>query len=72
MSTYLSENENEKVEDCFNYMINDPDWRADALTILNERKPNFMLDCFLNGSDPEDSDLFRDIIYEFVHEELKE
>lgn len=72
MSTYLSENENEKVEDFYNYIINDSDWRADALTILNERKPNYMLECFLNDSDPEDSDLFREIIYEFCHEQLKE
>ena len=53
-------------------MINDPDWKADAVTMLNERKPNYMLECFLNDSDPEDSDLFREIIYEFCHEQLKE
>jgi len=62
-ATSFNEYEDEKLTECFEQLINDEDFRAEALCIINKNH---------NDSDPEDSDLFREIIYEFCHEHLKE
>ena len=71
-STSFDEYEDERVEECFNNFINDEDWRIEALCIINNKHPLYMLECHINDSHPEDGSLFEDTILDMVREHMKE
>lgn len=71
-STSFDEYEDERVEECFEQFINDEGWRGEALCIINKKHPDYMLECHLNDSHPEDGSLFEDTILDMVREHIQE
>ncbi len=71
-ATSFNEYEDEKLTECFEQFINDEDFRTEALCIINKKYPDYMLECHLNDSHPEDGSLFEDTILDMAKEQVNE
>jgi len=71
-ATSFNEYEDEKLTECFEQFINDEDFRGEALCIINKKHPDYMLECHLNDSHPEDGCLFEDTILDMAKEHVDE
>ena len=71
-ATSFNEYEDEKLTECFEQFINDEDWRIQALCIMNKNHPEYMLECYINQSNPEEGSLFEDTILDLAKEQVNE
>jgi len=71
-ATSFNEYEDEKLTECFEQFINDEDFRVEALCIINKKHPDYMLECHINGSNPEEGLLFEDTILDMAKEQVNE
>ena len=71
-ATSFNEYEDEKLTECFEQLINDEDFGAEALCIINKNHPEYMLECYINGSNPEGGSLFEDTILDMAKEQVNE
>ena len=62
----------DKISDCYDRLSVDPDVIADVLCIINDKHPLYMLDCYLNNSNPEEGYIFEDTMLEIVIEHIEE
>ena len=71
-ATSFNEYEDDKLTECFEQFINDEDFRVEALCIINKNHPEYMLECHINGSNPEEGSLFEDTILDMAKEQVNE
>ena len=71
-STSFDEYEDERVEELFNEWVNDEDISDEALCIINDKNPLYMLDCYLNNTNPKSGSIYEETILNMVREHIQE
>lgn len=62
----------DKIDNRYDEMVNDEDHRIQVLCKINKKHPDYMLECYINDSNPEEGFVFEEAMLAEVIKDIKE